>query len=129
MTKRMELQPLTEMERRMLGALCALADEGREPIGLDAADWLEMDRGCAYAAIGRLQKKGWIAGEKIGPRRPLHILARPRRIPVPPPDAKPMKTFELRHPEDRPAKRPCLGCGNTFPSDGWGNRMCPKCKS
>jgi hypothetical protein len=28
---------------------------------------------------------------------------------------------------DVPRERPCLACGEKFQSDGWGNRLCPKC--
>lgn len=128
MSGRMELQPLTDIEMRVLGALCALADEGKPIIGVHAADRLDTDRGNTCKAIGRLQVKGWISGgRKIGYRRPLHIVARPRRIRKPPIDAKPVQTFEHRHPDDRPAKRTCLTCGEKFRSKGWGNRICPKC--
>lgn len=129
MSGRLELQRLTDLERQVLGALCALKDEGSAVIAMYAADRLGMDRPNAYRAVSRLQSKGWISGgRKVGFRRPLHIVARPRRIRRPPVDAKPVKTFEHRHPEDRPTMRPCLTCGEDFESEGWGNRRCPRCK-
>ena len=125
----MNLQPLTDLEQRVLGALCKLADEGRPVVGMHAAERLGVDRTNVYKAIGRLQSKGWIAsGRKVGYRRPLSIVARPHRIAVPPVDAKPAQSFEHRHPDDRPATRSCLTCGNDFESDGWGNRLCRKCR-
>lgn len=30
---------------------------------------------------------------------------------------------------DMPAKRPCLRCSMIFGSDGFGDRICPRCKS
>lgn len=29
---------------------------------------------------------------------------------------------------DKKATRKCLGCGEQFESDGFGNRICPRCK-
>lgn len=128
MSGRMDLQRLTDYERRLLGALCALKDEGRHVLAMHAADRLGLDRPNAYRAIGRLQGKGWISGgRKVGFRRPLHIIARPRGIRKPTIDAKPAATFEHRHPEDRPQVRECMTCRDDFWSEGWGNRICPKC--
>ncbi|CCQ72191.1 protein of unknown function [Magnetospira sp. QH-2] len=29
---------------------------------------------------------------------------------------------------DQPTKRQCLSCGKEFESEGWGNRLCSRCR-
>lgn len=129
MSNRVELKRLTKLEKRVLGALCALKDAGAPVIAMHAADRLGIERTNAYKAIGRLRAKGWvIGGNKVGYRRPLHIAALPLGMPKQTPYGKPAATFDHRHPDDRPSIRRCLGCGEDFNSSGWGNRMCPHCQ-
>jgi len=42
---------------------------------------------------------------------------------------KPEADYSFKHEKDRPAKRNCLNCGTKFKSEGWGNRLCPTCRS
>ena len=34
----------------------------------------------------------------------------------------------IRSPRDVPASRSCLRCGTVFQSEGFGERICPRCK-
>lgn len=132
MSGRMELQPLTEVEEQVLAALCGLADDGKDPIGIAAADRIGRDRTTIYQALNRLEKTGWIARDAAakGIRNPVLIVARPRNIescfgytPAQP------DIDDHRHPDDRPRMRKCLTCGDDFASDGFGNRCCRRCKN
>lgn len=62
---------------------------------------------------------------------PARSASRQTRRPAarPAPSTPAPRPSQARSMEDEPAMRRCLGCGEMFPSDGFGNRMCTGCKS
>jgi len=131
MSGQINLRPLTSAERAALASLCALADEAKPLIINQAAARLGVDQTAFRKRVMALRRKGWVAdgpAHRKGYR--LKIVARPVNIELQPGyRPAPAANDQLRHPDDRPAIRSCLTCGSEFESEGWGNRICPKCKS
>lgn len=132
MSGRMGLQSLSVVEEQVLAALCGLADDGKYPTGIAAAERTGRHGTTVYQAIQRLKKKGWIERDvrRKGIRNPVVIVARPKNIekrfgytPAQP------DIDDHRHPDDRPRTRKCLTCRDDFASDGFGNRCCRRCKN
>lgn len=129
MSGKPNLRPLTANERVALASLCALADEAKPLVINRAAARLGIDNTAFRKRVVALRRKGWVAdgpAHREGYR--LRIVERPANIELQR-GYRPAAAAPKQHPDDKPATRKCLSCGEDFLSEGFGNRRCKRCKS
>lgn len=133
---------LPQTRQQVLQTIIDLMHEGVKVTALAIGDRLGgMDESAVRYHIAALKRDGRLL---IGgsPKRPIYSITGAQVRPKPASKAPQTTTADAPAPQatpdhlrvskpslDRPAKRTCLGCGRPFQSTGFGNRMCPNCKS